>query len=370
MSVAEAAAMPERKSDAPVRVPVQAIAALITDAMQSAGLPPDDAHKVAELMTAADLAGADAHGVFRLAQYIQRIKAGGLNPRPAIRVTQTAPATALVDGGNGMGHLAVARAAETAVELARESGVAWVGVRRSNHAGAAGVYAEIPLKHDMIGIYGAVSSANHMGVWGGADMLLGTNPIAFAVPAGEEAPVVLDIATSVVSYGTVKNYRLQGRDMPEGWLVSSKDGQPVTDPNRSNEGVLLPIGGYKGSGLALIIGLIGGILNGAKFGRDVVDFNADQATEANTGQFVVALDVARFLPLDRFKADMDRHLRDLRTSKLLPGFDEIRLPGAERRRRREERLREGVPIVSELMAQLDKLAGELQIAQLAHRRTP
>jgi L-2-hydroxycarboxylate dehydrogenase (NAD+) len=352
---------------APVRVPLRAIASLIADAMTCVGLPRDDAHKVAELMSAADLAGADAHGVFRLSQYVQRIKAGGLNPRPNIRVIRTAPATALVDGDNGMGHLAVARAAETAVELARETGVAWVGTRRSNHAGAGGVYAEIPLKADMIGIYGAVSSANHMGVWGGADMLLGTNPIAFAVPAGGEAPVVLDIATSVVSYGTVKNYRLQGRDMPEGWLVSSRDGQPITDPNRSNEGVLLPIGGYKGSGLALMIGLIGGILNGAKFGRDVVDFNADQKSEANTGQFVIALDVARFLPLDQFKSEMDRHLRDLRSSKLLPGFDEIRLPGSARRRRREERLRDGVPIVPELMAQLDGLAAELGIASLLSR---
>src|SRR5712691_8601383 len=198
------------------RVPAAAIAGLIADALGQAGLPAPDAAKVAELMTEADLTGADAHGVFRLPQYVRRLHAGGVNPRPNIRVTKTAPATALVDGDNGMGHLVMARAAETAIELARATGVAWVGAKRSNHAGAAGVYAALPLVHGMIGIYSVVASANHMAMWGGAETLLGTNPLAAAIPAGEEAPIVLDMATTVVSYGAVKNYRLQGKTMPEG----------------------------------------------------------------------------------------------------------------------------------------------------------
>src|SRR5436309_3700684 len=231
------------------RVPARAIAGLIKDSMAKMSLPAADAAKVAELMTEAELTGADAHGVFRLPQYVRRLRKGGVNPRPDIRVQKTAPATALVDGDNGMGHLVMARAAETAIELARDCGLAWVGARGSNHAGAAGVYAAMPLAHGMVGIYSVVASANHMAVWGGAENLLGTNPLAVAIPAGEEAPVVLDIATTVVSYGTVKNYKLQGKQMPEGWMVSSRDGRPLTDPARSNEGLLLPLGGYKGSGL-------------------------------------------------------------------------------------------------------------------------
>src|SRR5438874_81036 len=238
------------------RVPAKAIAGLIRDSMAKMGLPAADAAKVAELMTEADLTGADAHGVFRLPQYVRRLRNGGINPRPDIRVEKTAPATALVDGDNGMGHLVMARAAETAIELARASGLAWVGARRSNHAGAAGVYAAMPLAHGMVGIYSVVASANHMAVWGGAETLLGTNPVAVAIPAGAEAPVVLDIATTVVSYGTVKNYRLQGKEMPEGWMVSIRDGGPITDPAQSEHGLLLPIGGYKGSGLALVLGLL------------------------------------------------------------------------------------------------------------------
>lgn len=350
-----------------MRIAAVAISAFIGDSLRKAGFPEQDADRTAELMLAADLAGADAHGVFRLPHYVRRIKAGGVNPRPHITVQKTAAATAMVDGDNGMGHLVMARAAETAIALARDTGVAWVGARRSNHAGAAGVYAEMTLPHDMIGIYAVVASANHMPMWGGAENLLGTNPIAFAVPAGEEPPVVLDIATTVVSYGTVKSYRLQGKTMPEGWMIDAKTGAPLTDPARSAEGLLLPIGGYKGAGLALVLGLLAGTLNGAAFGRDVIDFNSNDTDACNTGHFFIALDVARFVPVEQFKREVDRHLRDLRQSQRLPGVDAIRIPGEQRAARRADRLKNGVPIADEVMAQLDKLAGELGVAPLARR---
>jgi LDH2 family malate/lactate/ureidoglycolate dehydrogenase len=349
------------------RVSVRAIIGFMEDALVKTGLPAADAGKVAELMCEADLTGADAHGIFRLPQYVKRLRAGGINPRPSIKVERTAAATALVDGDNGMGHLVMACAAETAIELARASGVGWVGAWRSNHAGAAGVYATLPLPHGMVGIYGVVASANHMPVWGGVESLLGTNPVAIAIPAGEEAPIVLDIATSVVSYGTIKSHRLQKKPLPEGWMVNTKDGQPLTDPARSGEGVLLPIGGYKGSGLALILGLLAGPLNGAAFGRDVFDFNFNDTDACNTGHFIIALDVARFTPLDTFKAEMDRHLRDLSTSKPLPGFDAVRLPGQERRSRRADRLANGVPMPRELIEQLDAFAGEMNMGPLRAR---
>src|SRR5438105_11283974 len=141
--------------------------AFIDEVFRAQGLPAGDATRVAELMTEADLTGADAHGIFRLPHYIRRLKAGGFNRAPNITVNQTAPATALVDGDNAMGHLVMSRAAETAIALAREAGVSWVGVRRSNHAGPAALYALMPLAHDMIGLYTAVASANHMAPWGG-----------------------------------------------------------------------------------------------------------------------------------------------------------------------------------------------------------
>jgi LDH2 family malate/lactate/ureidoglycolate dehydrogenase len=179
--------------------------------------------------------------------------------------------------------------------------------------------------------------------------------------------MVLDMATTVVSYGTVKNYALQGKPMPPGWMVNTATGEDITDARRSAEGLLLPIGGYKGSGLAVMLGLLAGPLNRAAFGRDVVDFNADDASETNTGHFIVALDVARFLPLDAYKAEVDRHIAELKGSARLPGVDEIRMPGERRRACREERTRDGIRLSGALMAQLDKLAGELGVKNLAQR---
>src|SRR5215210_1846571 len=316
------------------RVAVAAIRSLIEDSLTAAGLPREDARVCAKLMGEADLTGADAHGVFRLPQYVRRLKAGGFNKRPNITVNRSAPATALVEGDNAMGHLVMSRAAETAISLARETGVAWVGVRRSNRAGPAGLYAEMPAAAGMIGMYAAVANANHMAVWGGADPLLGTNPLAIGVPSGA-GPMVLDMATTVVSYGTVKSYALQGKPMQPGWMVNTATGQDIIDAKHAAEGLLLPIGGYKGSGLAIMLGLIAGPLNRAAFGHDVVDFNADDASETNTGHFIIALDVARFLPLEDYKAEVNRHVGELKRSKRLPDVDEIRMPGERRRQCRE-----------------------------------
>ncbi len=348
------------------RISLAAARGLIVDAMTISGVPAADAAKIAELMLEADLTGADAHGVFRLPQYVLRFKLGGLNPRPNIKVNRTAPATALVDGDNGMGHLVVSRAMQTAIDIARENGVGWVGTRMSNHAGAAGVYAALALKADMIGLYAAVANANHMPFAGGAEPLLGTNPLAIAIPAGKEPPLVLDIATSIVSYGTIKNHRLQNTPLKPDWMVDPKTGAAVTDPQKSADALLLPVGGYKGAGLALMLGLLAGTLNGALFGRDCVDFNGTPEKVNNTGQFVIALDPARFQPLDQFKAEVDRHARELRASKTLPG-ERVRLPGDERAKRRADRLANGLALVPELLTQLEKLAAELAIKPLRER---
>jgi LDH2 family malate/lactate/ureidoglycolate dehydrogenase len=340
--------------------------AFIDDVFRAQGLPAGDATRIAELMTEADLTGADAHGIFRLAHYIRRLEAGGVNPKPNITVKQTAPATALVEGDNGMGHLVMSRAAETAIALAREAGIAWVGATHSNHASTAGIYAEMPVHHGMIGLYAAIANANHMAVWGGADLLLGTNPLGIGVPSGA-GPLVLDMATTVVSYGTVKKYALEGQAMPGDWMVNTTTGAPLTDARRSTEGMLLPIGGYKGAGLAMMLGLLAGVLNGAAFGKDVVDFNADDTSETNTGHFICAIDIKRFIPLDTFTAEVDRHMGDFHASARLPGFDAIRLPGERRRACREERLRDGIPLPDALAAQLDKLASEMGVKKIGAR---
>jgi L-2-hydroxycarboxylate dehydrogenase (NAD+) len=279
-------------------------------------------------------------------------------------VVQETDASALVDGDNGMGHLVMRFAAQVAIEKAGRAGIGWVGVRQSNHAGPAALYAMMPLERDMIGIYIAVGSANHMPPWGGIELLLSTNPIAFAIPAFEEPPIVLDIATSVTAYGKVKTKAQRGEPMPEGWMIDAF-GRPLTDPKRAEEGFLLPIGGYKGYGLALVFGLLAGTLNGAAFGRDVIDFNKDDTTPTNTGQVIVALDVARFSPVESFKRKVDEVIRDFSNSKRMSSVDHIRLPGEQSHATWLERRAAGVPINDALLHDFQRVATELGIEGLS-----
>jgi L-2-hydroxycarboxylate dehydrogenase (NAD+) len=349
------------------RIPAATLRAFLVDALRACGLDEADAATVAEAMLEADLTGADAHGVFRLPGYVRQLKRGVMNPRAKVTVLERSAATALIDGDHGMGHVVMTQAARLAVELARDSGVGWVGARRSNHAGAGAIYAAMALQHGMIGIYGAASSVNHMAPWGGTEALLGTNPIAVAIPAGDEAPVILDIATSLASNGAIRTHELEGRPMPAGWVQSRSDGAPITDPGRINEGTYLPMGGYKGSGLSIIIGLLAGTLNRAAFGRDIKDFAAPPGGELNVGQFVIALDIARFIAPDVFKAEVDRHMRDLASSRPLPGVEAVRMPGQGRVARRKEREQNGVPLNAAVLAQVDEVAKSLAITPLGER---
>ena len=346
-----------------MRTEFSALRDFIAAAFRGLGMPESDAATVGALMADADLQGSDGHGVIRLPQYARRIRAGGINLHPDIRVVSERAGMALLDCDNGMGHLVMSRAAEMAVAKARVAGVAWVGARMSNHAGPASLYARMTLPHDMIGLYFAVGSANHLPPWGGLDMLLSTNPIAVAVPAGAEPPIVLDMATTVTAYGKVKAKAQRGEMMPEGWMID-RQGKPLTDPKRAEEGFLLPIGGYKGYGLALIVGLLAGTLNGAALGREVIDFNHDDASRTNTGQSIMAIDLSAFGDVQAFKDRVDVLIRDLRASERMPGVDRIWMPGEQSHAKRGEYARDGIPVPDGLWKTLDKLADELGIARL------
>lgn len=350
-------------SASPRRYSAAQIEDFIARAFVAVGMGEGDAGTIAALMADADLNGSDGHGIFRLAPYIRRIREGGLNLKPDIHIARERLGMALVDGDNAQGHLVMSFCAQTAIEKAKIAGVAWVGAHHSNHAGPANLYAKMPLAHDMIGLYVAVGNANHLPPWGGTDMLLSTNPIAAAIPTDEEPPVVLDMATTVAAYGKVKTAAQRGEAMPEGWMID-KEGKPLTDPTRAGEGFLLPIGGPKGSGLSLIFGLLAGTLNGAAFGEDVVDFNADYKTVTNTGQFIVAVDVAAFMDVGTFKKNVDAIVRRIKASPTLPGFDEVLLPGEQSRRKRLDYTANGIPMHQGLYDSLETLAREIGIKML------
>ena len=345
------------------RVSFSQLEAFITQAMVSLGLPPEDAQTVGHLMAEADMQGSDGHGVIRLVPYAKRILAGGMNLKPHIRVVQERTAMALIDGDNGMGHLVMKRATELAIQKAKSSGIAWVGSRLSNHAGPASLYARMALQHDMIGLYFAVGNANHLPPWGGLDMLLSTNPIAAAIPSGKEVPIVLDMATTVAAYGKVKAKAQRGEMMPEGWMID-RQGKPLLDPTKSDEGFLLPIGGYKGYGLSLVVGILAGTLNGAAMGSQVIDFNKDFVSTTHTGQAIAVIDPSAFGDIDDFKHNVDRLIQELRSAERMPGVERIWLPGEQSHHKRLTHEKQGVVLAPGLVKQLNELAAERQIAPL------
>ena len=214
----------------------------------------------------------------------------------------------------------------------------------------------------MIGMAAAVGSANHVPPFGGTGLLLGTNPIAIAAPGGGgEDPFVLDMASTVAAMGKIKTLAQRGEPMPEGWMVG-RDGAPLTDPARRAEGFLLPIGGPKGFGLSVAVGLMAGVLNGAAFGADVVDFTADTASATNTGQFVMALDIAAFGAPDDFARATSRAFDDMRASEPLPEHEPVRLPGEGKGAAAARRREHGLTLDSALHRDLQALAAEYGIA--------
>lgn len=342
------------------RVEAAKLVEFVAHVYRAYGVPNDQADVAAGLLIESDLAGQEGHGLFRLPQYVDRLKVGGINIAPKIEVRDTGASTALIDGDNGFGHIVVKAAADLAIEKAKATGVGWVGTRNSNHAGAASVYATMPLRHDMIGIYIPVGNTNQVPPWGGTEKLLSTNPIAVAVPSGEGPPVVLDMATTVTAFGKVRVAAQQGKEMPVGWMVD-REGAPLTDPKRANEGFLLPIGGYKGYGLSLMLGLLAGTLNGAAFGKNVVDANNDSKTPTNTGQTMIAVSVAGFCDPAEFRRQVEVVRRDFKAAPRMAGVEEIFLPGEQSWAKRQDMTRNGVQVPAALTAKLREIAAEKNV---------
>jgi LDH2 family malate/lactate/ureidoglycolate dehydrogenase len=210
----------------------------------------------------------------------------------------------------------------------------------------------------MIGVYLAVANANGMPPWGGTNPLLGTNPLAIAIPTNDTT-FILDIATTAASHGTIKVAAQEGRPLPEGWLVDAA-GQPVTDPARAREGFLVPMGGYKGSGLTIAIGLLAGALNGAAFAGDVIDHRHDQTSPTNTGQAILVLRADLFRPTEAVLDDLTRHLHTLRDSGAVGGGT-VRLPGDAAAALSAENIARGIPVSAALSDELQQLATELNL---------
>jgi L-2-hydroxycarboxylate dehydrogenase (NAD+) len=343
------------------RIRVDRLTTFVAALFEAVGVTAQDSDTTSRRLVDADLRGRSGHGVTRVESYIERIEAGGINPRANVEVVDVAPAMARVDGDNGLGPVVMTRATETAIEKALAAGVGWVGTVRSNHAGAAGVYAAMAAGRGLVGLYMAVANANAMAPWGGDRKLLGTNPIAIAVPSATGRPFVLDIATTSASHGSIRVAADDGRPLPEGWVVD-ESGHPITDPARADSGLLVPMGGHKGAGLSIAIGLLAGVLNGAAFGSDVVDHLADVATPTNTGQVVVAVRTDLFVPADEALEMVAARLGELRSEGCRDG--EVRLPGDKASERTIEQGRSGLILSEPLVSRLNGLGERLGVGPL------
>jgi LDH2 family malate/lactate/ureidoglycolate dehydrogenase len=220
------------------------------------------------------------------------------------------------------------------------------------------------MQQDMIGLYFCVGNANLLPPWGGTEVLLSTNPIAIAVPGSRHPSIVLDMATTNTALGKIRLKAQRNEPIPEGWMID-RQGKPLTDPKRASEGFLVPVGGPKGYGLALMFGLLAGTLNGAAFGRDVVNYTKDSKTPSNTGQAILALDIATFADVQTFKEKVDEVWEMMKSSPTLPSVDEVRLPGERSGLLYTERVANGVPIGPELRKVLDELADRLKIERFS-----
>jgi ureidoglycolate dehydrogenase (NAD+) len=325
--------------------------------LEAAGLEPAAAATVAASLVWTSLRGTDSHGVARVPVYVERVRARAINPRPRPAVARRDGAVAVVDGDQGPGQVAALFATDVSIELAREHGVGVVGVRRSAHFGAAAYYAMRAAEAGMVAI-AMTNSEPYVIPFGGAGRALGTNPICLAAPSGGGI-FNLDMATSQVAINRIFNARDEGRAIPEGWGVDER-GEPTTDPAAVHAGV--PLGGYKGYALALMVEALCGVLPGAGVREGVGDLYGGGTSPQNTGHFHLALDPERTVGRDRFAAVLDGLLAELRAIPPAPGFDEVLVPGDPEDRARAERERTGIPIEPALWRALRALSEQLRVS--------
>lgn len=307
---------------------------------------------MAETLVWTSLRGTDSHGVARVPVYVERLRAGVLNPRPRPSVVRRDGAVAMVDGDQGPGQVASVFATDLSIELAREFGVGVVTVRRSAHNGAQAFYAMRAAGQGLVAM--ALTNTEPLVIpHGGAEPALGTNPICLAAPGFD-----LDMATSQVAMNRVWNARDEGRPIPEGWGVDA-EGRTTTDAAAVTSG--MPLGGYKGYGLALMVEVLTGVLAGAGVRHGVGELYGDHSEPSDTGHFHLAIDPERTVGRERFEAVLGGLLGELRAIRPAPGFDEVLVPGDPEARARAERSVAGVPIEPELWRTLNELSSELGV---------
>ncbi len=331
-----------------------------TEIFMRLGLAQQDAAVVSDCLVEANLRGLDSHGVSRIPIYAKRLRLKLVKARPDIRVERTAHSAAAVDGDDGMGMVVATRAMAEAMAMARESGVGLAGVIKSTHYGMAAYYVQQAVAQDLIGM-AFTNSSPGMAPWGGSRPVLGVNPLAVGVPAGEREPVVIDMAMSITARGKMRLAGLQGKPIPTG-LGLDASGRPTTDGMAVfNGGTVLPFGGPKGSALAIWMEIMGGVLTGAAFAGEMRSLYEDFSGPQRIGHVFMAVRPDLFMPLAEFKNRMDRMIQRYTESPKAEGFEKILMPGEPEALAKAERLKTGIPIAPKVIDLLQKEAAAVGV---------
>ena len=324
----------------------------------------EEAAVVADAIIKAELRGIDTHGVHLLTLLPERVEAGMLQIPTRLTVVQQSGATALLDGGNGLGPAAAHRAMGISIEKAKEFGIGCCLVRNTNNIGMLSVYTLMAVQANMIGIVMANSAAS-MSPWGGAEAFFGTNPLSISIPGEAGAPpVVLDMSSTVVARGKIRRAERLKEGIPAGWAFDAT-GTPTTDPAAALKGTLMPIGGPKGYGLALMIDVLAGMLSGSKYGPEIRTFHQLEGP-TGVGVFMLAVEIERFMPLGQFTALFRTYLASIKASRKAKGISRIYLPGEIEYEKEKQGLSEGIEVgtatAGKLNALLEKFRSPLRLA--------
>ena len=309
----------------------------------------------ADAMVRADMRGISTHGSYLIVKIIERYKAKMLSVPTIVTKVNNKESATVFDGGNGLGQVAAYKAINESIDNAKKYGSSLTLVRNTNNVGFLGYYTEIATQKNMIGIMGA-NAAAAIAPWGGKQACFGTNPLSIAIPRKNTYPLLLDMSSSVVARGKIRKAAREGKSIPDNWAIDCS-GKPTTDPNEALKGTLMPIGGPKGSGLALMIDIIAGILSGSNFGIGIKSFHSlDGATGA--GFFCQAIDIGAFCDLDYFFESIENYCEYIKNSEKAEGISEIYLPGEIEKETENESTVNGIELDSSLINNLNSLLAE------------
>jgi LDH2 family malate/lactate/ureidoglycolate dehydrogenase len=338
-----------------INVGISELRSFCENILQKIGLSQDDAFTVADSLLFCNLRGIDSHGMLRFPFYVQRLKEGGTKIRPKIGIIREKPASALVDGDNGMGQVVGVFAARLAVEKAKKAGSCLVGVKGSSHYGAASYYSVEIARQNMIG-FSATNTGPVMAAWGGAKRIIGNNPFSIAVPYQEGKPIVLDIAMSRVAGGKVRLAAKNNQKIPKGWIIDKEGGDSENPHDLPDGGALLPFAEHKGYGLAFMMEIISGALVGAGMLRMIPRWFKEVSTPLNIGHCFAAIDIEAFMDLEEFKERLQWLIQEIKLSPLSEGSQGVFFPGELEMRTEEERTVNGIPISENVWRDLKDLS--------------